>query len=89
VLCGSLGSSYFKRYEDLRKQLEKDKTLRKRIAKMLKFWKTKKTLRDVVYKPNSELDRKIYPEFDDTNVRDPRTLDIDWDNTVTLSLYNC
>lgn len=56
---------------------------------MLKFWKSKKTLRDVVYKPSSTLDPRIYPEYDDTNVRDPRELDIDWENAVTLSLYNC
>lgn len=78
-----------KRYEDLRKQLEKDKALRKRVAKMLKFWKSKNTLRDTVFRPSCSLDPKIYPEFDDTNVRDPGQLDIDWENAVTLSLYNC
>lgn len=63
--------------------------MRKRLAKLLKFWKTKETLRDVYVRPKEVNDPKLHPEFDYQPIQDPRELDIDFENAITLSLYGC
>lgn len=39
--------------------------------------------------PESVNDPKIHPEFDYEEITDPNTLDIDWENVETLSLFGC
>ena len=52
------------RYEELRTKLMENKDLRKRLNKMLRYWATKPTTRDLKVRPHSVNDPKIHPEFD-------------------------
>lgn len=77
------------RYTELREKIESKPELRKRLNKILKFWKKKETTRDLKVIPESINDPSLHPCFDDEDIEDPRNLDIDWDNVITLSLYGC
>ena len=75
------------RYRDLRGSLLKNEDLRKRLRAMTKFFAERKTLRDCLFRPKLEEDRRVHPDFDgDQSIVDPRKLELDWPNIETLSL---
>jgi tubulin--tyrosine ligase-like protein 12 len=74
------------RYKELRNQLMKNETLRKRLRSMTKFFPDRKCLKNSLYRPKS-VDPLLNPEFDgDESIIDPRNLNVDWENIETLSL---